>query len=101
MKLYVQFGNLYVPGGHPLWLEPYAIQGIINWGFCVLVCVGVSLVTPPPRPQQVTADLTFDWSRLSIFSGLGHHWYTSVITWWGLFVALAIALIVLFSGWFY
>lgn len=101
MKLYVQFGNLYVPGGHPLWLEPYAIQGIINWGFCVLVCVLVSLLTPPPQPQQITPDLTFDWSRMSIFSGLGHHWYTSVITWWGLFVALAIALIVLFSGWFY
>jgi SSS family solute:Na+ symporter len=95
MKLYVQF----VPG-HPLWLEPYAMQGILSWVFCAVVCVTVSLATPPPRPQQVTPDLTFDWGHLAIFDGLGEHWYTSVVMWWGLFVLMTGAVIVLFSGWF-
>ena len=30
MKLYIQFVS-----EHPLWLEPFAMQGIINWVFCV------------------------------------------------------------------
>ncbi len=95
MKLYVQF----VPV-HPLWIEPYAMQGIINWGFCVVVCVAVSFMTPPPRPKQVTDDLTLNWTRMNIFDGLGDHWYTSVVTWWGLFVVLTLAIVVYFSGWF-
>ena len=56
MKLYIQ----YVPD-HVQWLEPYAMQGIVNWGFCVIVCVIVSLSTPAPRPEQVTDQLSFNW----------------------------------------
>ena len=95
MKLYVQF----VPG-HAAWLEPYSMQSIVNWAVCVAVCIAVSLMTPPPRPEQVTDQLTFNWHRLNIFSDLGEKWYTSVVTWWGLFVVLVLALFLLFSGLF-
>ncbi|MBI2481075.1 MAG: sodium/solute symporter [Planctomycetia bacterium] len=95
MKLYVQF----VPD-HVAWLEPYSMQGIVNWAFCVVVCITVSLLTAPPRPEQVTDQLTFNWQRLNIFSDLGERWYTNVVTWWGLFVVLILALFILFSGLF-
>ena len=93
MKLYVQF----VPG-HAMWLEPFAMQGIVNWAFCVVICIVVSLATPPPRPEQVTDQLTFNWHKVNIFSELGDRWYTSVVFWWGLFVVITLAIFALFSG---
>ena len=94
MKVYVQF----VPA-HPRWLEPFQMQAAINWAFCVVVCVAVSLLTPKPDPDQVTDQLTINWRRLNIFGQLGTRWYTSVVLWWGLFVAIVIGLILRFSGW--
>ncbi len=93
MKLYVQL----VPG-HLQIIEPFAMQAIINWFFCVIVCVAVSLLTPPPAPEQVTDELTFNWRHLNIFSGLGEHWYSHVVLWWGLFAIIILALILAFSG---
>ena len=95
MKLYVQF----VPD-HAVWLEPYAMQGIVNWACCVVICITISVLTPPPRTEQVTDQLTVNWHRLNIFSELGERWYTSVVTWWGLFVVVILALFILFSGLF-
>ncbi len=83
----------------PPWLAPYANQASINWLLCVLTCVVVSLLTKPPRPEQVSDRLTFNWSKLNVFENLGDHWYTSIVTWWGLFVAAILALLVIFSGW--
>jgi solute:Na+ symporter, SSS family len=93
VKLYVQFDP-----HHVAWIEPFAMQAILNWALCVVVCVGVSLVTAPPAPEQVTDQLTFNWRRLNIFDELGDHWYTSVVWWWGLFVATILALVLVFSG---
>jgi SSS family solute:Na+ symporter len=96
MKLYVQF----IPS-HPAWIEPFAMQGIVNWAFCSVICILVSLWTPPPRAEQITDQLTFNWKMLNFTDGLGECWYTSVVVWWGLFVVLIFALVVLFSGVFY
>jgi len=93
MKLYVQ-----LVASHPLWIEPYANQAAINWCFCMVTCTMVSLLTAPPRPEQITDQLTFNWSTLNIFEDLGEHWYTSVVTWWALFVLAIIALLLVFSG---
>jgi SSS family solute:Na+ symporter len=93
LKMYVQF----VPS-HPAWLEPFQMQAAINWAFCMIVCTGVSLLTPGPDPSQVTDELTINWRRLNIFGQLGTHWYTHVVLWWGLFAALVTALILVFSG---
>ena len=94
MKVYIQLP------GHVLWLEPYAMQSIINWGFCVVVCTTVSLLTPLPRPEQVTDQLTFNWKNLNIFEELGRKWYNNVVLWWLVFAVMIIALVVLFSGLF-
>jgi SSS family solute:Na+ symporter len=82
----------------PPWLAPYANQASINWFFCLTVCIGVSLLTSPPLAEQVTDQLTFNWRKMNIFDGLGDRWYTSVVTWWGLFIVTILALFVLFSG---
>jgi SSS family solute:Na+ symporter len=103
MKLYVQFDGAirealpWLPQ-HPVWLEPYSNQGAINWAVCVAVCTTVSLLAAPPRPEQVTDQLTLNWQKLNIFGNLGKHWYTSVVTWWLLFVLSIVALLILFSG---
>ena len=56
-------------------------------------------MTKPPRPDQVSDRLTFNWSKLNLCENLGNHWYTSIVTWWGLFVATVLVLLVIFSGW--
>ena len=93
MKVYVQ-----VVPNHPFWIDPYANQAAMNWVFCSLVCILVSLITRPPRPEQVTDEVTVNWSRLNIFDNLGTRWYNSVTIWWGLFVLLVLALLFVFSG---
>ena len=82
------------------WLEPFANQAIVNWLFCVVVCVVVSLLTAPPRPEQVTDQLTFNWRKLNIFDELGNRWYTHIVLWWGVFVVILGGLILALSGLF-
>ena len=79
-------------------ITPFGNQAIVNWLLCVIVCVAVSLVTPPPRPDQISDLTTINWRNLNIFSDLGRHWYTSVIFWWSGFVAIIVLLFILFSG---
>lgn len=78
-------------------LGPYANQGAVNWLFCMLLCSGVSLITPPPRPEQVTDELTFNWRTMDFGSGLGDHWYSSVTFWWAVSVALMLTFVIYFS----
>jgi SSS family solute:Na+ symporter len=93
IKVYLETGAV-----HPLWLEPYANQAALNWLLCCIVCAAVSLATAPPRPEQVGDDVTINWRRLNIFGELGKTWYTSVVTWWLLFVVAIVGLFVYFSG---
>ena len=93
MKIYVQF----VPS-HPLWLEPFQMQAAVNWGFCVVLCVLVSLLTPRPDPEQVTDQLTLNWKKINILQELGTKWYTSVVLWWSIFASVIVLLVVIFSG---
>jgi len=80
------------------WLEPFMMQATVSWLFSMGVCIAVSLATAPPPPQQVTDELTINWRTINLWGGLGAHWYTNVVLWWGLFVALVVALMILFSG---
>ena len=93
MKVYVQFAAAPVEI-----LKPFGNQAILNWLFCVIVCVVVSLLTPPPRPEQINDLTTVNWRKLNIFSNLGRRWYTSVTFWWFGFVAIILFLVILFSG---
>jgi solute:Na+ symporter, SSS family len=89
MKVYIQLSP-----SHPLWLEPYANQAIINWFVCAAVCVAVSLLTAPPAPEQVTDELTINWRKLNIFDELGSGW-SSVTLWWAIFAVIILALVIL------
>lgn len=82
----------------PAWLGPFWNQAALNWILCIVVCITVSLLTPPPRPDQVTSELTMHWDKLNLFNNLGSHWYNSVVTWWLLFVVVMGVLFYLFSG---
>ena len=95
MKVYVQLAADPVAV-----VAPFGNQAIFNWLFCVVVCVGVSLLTAPPKPEQVSDTLTINWRRLNIFEDLGDRWYNSVILWWGGFAVIVFTLIIYFSGLF-
>jgi len=88
----------YIRGPVADWLAPFGNQAVVSWLVAVAACVIVSLLTPAPRPEQVTDNLTFNWRKLNIFAGLGEHWYTHVLLWWALFVLIVGGLMLLFSG---
>jgi SSS family solute:Na+ symporter len=88
----------YIHGPVADWLAPFGNQAVVSWLVAVAACVIVSLLTPAPRPEQVTDDLTFNWRKLNIFADLGRHWYTHVLLWWALFVLIVGGLMLLFSG---
>lgn len=84
--------------GHaPIWLEPYANQGILNWACCMVLCTVLSLLTAPPRPEQITDELALNWQHLNLGGGLGKKWYSGVIFWWALSFLGMVAFIVIFG----
>jgi solute:Na+ symporter, SSS family len=93
LKVYVNM----VPS-HPTWIEPFSMQSILTWAFSVIVCVIATMFSPPPRPDQITDEVTFNWKKVNVFNDLGHPWYKSVIFWWGLFAVLIVLLMIVFSG---
>jgi SSS family solute:Na+ symporter len=83
---------------HPAWIEPYTNQATLNWTFCVLICVAVSLLTAPPPAVKVTDELTFNFNRLNIGSELGSSWYSNVRLYWGIFVFCILGIVLLLSS---
>ena len=77
----------------PLQVETATVAAAFFW-----VPENASLLTSSPQPDQLTDQLTFNWRKMNILAGLGDRWYTSVLTWWGLFIITILALFVLFSG---
>ncbi len=98
MKVYVELLPQHPAWPILAWMHPYAMQGIINWAFCTVVCIVVSLLTPPPAPEQTTDLLVINWRNINIFEYLGRRWYTSVTLYWLLFAAIIAALMLIFSG---
>ncbi|MBM4032479.1 MAG: sodium/solute symporter [Planctomycetes bacterium] len=93
IKVFIELGP-----GHPAWLEPFLTQATVNWVASVVACIAVSLLTPRPRPEQVSNELTINWRRLNILSELGTKWYNSVVLWWLVFAGIIVLLATLFSG---
>ncbi|TAP34292.1 sodium/solute symporter, partial [Alteromonas sp. KUL49] len=91
LKVWLSFGSA------PEILTPYANQGVLNWLFCMALCVSLSFVTTPPRPDQIGDDVTFNFRGAFFFSHLGNKWYSHIGLWSGLCVALMFALIISFS----
>ncbi len=88
---------LYVPD-HIRWLDPFGNQAGVTWGVSMVVAIMVSLLTAPPRAEQITDEMTVNWRRLDLFENLGDRWYKSVILWWALFVLAIAAVTLTFSG---
>jgi len=84
--------------GGPDWLMPYSNQGILNWAACMVLCVVISLLTAPPRPEQITDDLALNWKCLNLGGGLGARWYTSVVLWWAIAFAGMTAFVIIFGA---
>ncbi len=98
MKMYLQFRpDLFGQTALHL-IRPFSNQALIHWGFCVFLCVLISLLTEPPRPDQITDQVTLNWKKLNIFDQLGQTWYQSVLLWWGLFAVGIAGLVIVFSG---
>lgn len=93
LKLYVS----YVPS-HWVWLEPYTMQGIVNFLFCASVCSLVSLLTSAPPAGKVTDEMTFNFQRLNIGGELGGAWYRNIAFYWCIFAGCIVALVVILSG---
>jgi len=93
IKAFVQLAD-----SPPAWIEPFANQAAINWGFCVIVCVVASLATRPPRAEQVTDELVFSTTKTGALRAEGRPWYASVLFWWLVFAVLVTAIVLTFSG---
>ena len=83
----------------PNWLNSYEMQAIVTWAFCSVVCIAVSLTTPPPAPEKVTGDLTLNFRQLNIKDPIKRKWYSTVLFWWALYVCILLTLFIIFSGW--
>lgn len=94
---YLEFGPLaHEDTPFANFIKPFANQGVITWAFAMLVCTISTFLTPPPPPENVNEDLTFDWKNKNLSGGLGSG-LTSVTLWWGISFVLMVMLIILFS----
>jgi solute:Na+ symporter, SSS family len=84
-------------GGAPSWLAPYANQGVLNWAICMVLCVAISLITAPPRPDQVTDELTFNWKKFNFGGDLGGAWYKNIVFWWAVSFAGMVGFMIIFG----
>lgn len=83
---------------YPAWLNSFPNQASLSYLISVATCVLVTLTTRPPKPEQITDELCINWKRLNIFSNLGNHWYSSVVTWWLAYSIVIVLLMLYFSG---
>ncbi|MEZ5275766.1 MAG: sodium/solute symporter [Opitutaceae bacterium] len=84
-------------GALPDWMMPFANQGMLVWAVCMIVCTASALITPPPSPEKVSDDLTFNWKKMDFKGGLGTHWWNSVTLWWAIALAGMFFFVFLFS----
>jgi len=78
----------------------FTLRSFVVWAFCVAIHIGVSLVTAPPAPQKVTADLVVDWQKLQIFGNLGGPWFRNLLFWYFMAATGLVACYIAFSGLF-
>ncbi len=73
MKLYV---GLFP--SHPIWMEPYANQAALNWGFSW--CARRSAWPRPVRQGASDRPTRLQLEKLELVQRPGRRWYTSVVT---------------------
>jgi len=78
-------------------VKPFGNQGLIVWTFAMIVCTISALITAPPKAEQVSDDLTFNWGTKDLGGGLGDKWYKGVTFWWSVCFLLMIVFIIIFG----
>ena len=79
-------------------IKPFANQGLIVWGFSMLIAAVSGLITPPPAPENVGDGLAFNFKKINMLKGgLGTKWYNSVTMWWAISFVLMIVFVLFFS----
>jgi len=92
---------LSIASDYPAWLNSFPNQASISYLISMATCVLVTYATKPPRPEQITDQLCINWKHLNIFSNLGNHWYSSVVTWWLAYSIVILLLMLYFTGLFF
>ncbi len=71
----------------------YQHGALVTWVFCMMVMVIVSLLTSPPKPQQIQGII---WNRSYFYlppdERRRYHGWKNYILWWLLFVAVVLSL---------
>jgi solute:Na+ symporter, SSS family len=78
-------------------IKPFANQGLIVWACAMIITAVSALITPPPPAEQVSDDLTFNWSKVLNVNSAGVAWYKNVTFWWAVSFVIMIALVLIFS----
>ncbi len=81
--------------------RPFIMQATFVWVCSVVVCALASRLRPAPPPEQVSDQLTLNFSQLNIFNDLGDRWYRNVVFWWAIFALIILGLVAYFSAWFF
>ncbi|HEV2296224.1 MAG TPA: sodium/solute symporter [Tepidisphaeraceae bacterium] len=89
----------YIPALRP-YQQAYQNGALINWAFCVVLMIVVSLLTKPPPPEQ-TAGIIWDRSFLQLppeerarYSG-----WKDFRIWWAMFVVIILGIYAFFAWW--
>ncbi|MBK1879174.1 SLC5 family protein [Pelagicoccus mobilis] len=78
-------------------LQPFIMQGLLVWVVAMVVTIVSALITPPPAPEKVSDDLTFNFKKMDFGGGLGDKWYNSVVLWWAIALFGMFAMVAFFS----
>ena len=63
----------------------------------MVLCVVISLITAPPRLNQVTDELTFNWKKFNFGGDLGGAWYKNIVFWWAVSFAGMVGFMIIFG----
>ena len=85
MKLYVSYFD------HPAWIETVRDSGHHQLDVLCGRVHGRQSYDATAARRASERQTTINWRRLNIFDDLGDRWYTSVVTWWLLFVVAVAA----------
>jgi SSS family solute:Na+ symporter len=95
---YLELGPL-ADSAAPLanFIKPFANQGLIVWSCAMIITAVSAMFTPPPAPEQVSDDLTFNWNKITVFKTEKMPLIKSVGFWWAISFILMVILMLVFS----
>ena len=83
----LKFAPELVPG-FPRWATTFLNQAALVLVVSAVAGIAGALASAPPRPDQVTDELTFSWSNPHLRSGYGRGPVGRVLSWWLAYLAI-------------